>query len=151
MTTTPSRRPTILVIEMDERVRGLLYTAIQEAGFSVLLASSEKAAVKLYRGVHAVVAVVLLSANRVSLNGCRLLAALQEINPALRCVIATEVTPDDELLPLVRQGAAGLLSKPLDIDETKAVVRRVMESDWIAPARRVTRRRPARPRARSTS
>ncbi len=151
MTAKDAFRPTILVVEIDEKVRRLLYRTFQQAGSKVLLASNGEAAVKLYRGVQSRVVVVLLSAHRPGLNGRRLLAVLQEINPTLRCVIATEVTPDDEVLPLVRQGAAGLLAKPLNMNDAVAVVSRVMESDWITPAKRVNRRRPARPRTRSTA
>jgi DNA-binding NtrC family response regulator len=151
MTDTNAFRPTILVVEMNEKARRLFYRTFQQAGYNVLLASSGEAAIKLYRGVQSRVVVVLLSAHRPGLNGRRLLAALQEINPTLRCVIATEVTPDDEVLPLVRQGAAGLLVKPLNLNEALAVVSRVMEGDWITPVRRTTRRRSARTRSRSTS
>jgi DNA-binding NtrC family response regulator len=149
MSATRSHRPVILVVEMDERVRTLLYRAFQQAGFRVLLASNPEAAVKLYKGTQSAVAVVLLSAHRTRLNGCRVLAALQEKNPSVRCVIATEITPEDEILPLARQGAAGLLAKPLHIHEAVSVVSRVMEGDWIAPPRKTSRRRSGKSRARS--
>ena len=144
-------RPTIFIVETDEEARRLLYRAFRGAGFKVLLASSGQAAVKLYRGVQSSVVAVFVSAQRPVLNACRLLAALKQINPLVRCVVATELTPDDELLPLVRQGAAGLLAKPLIVKQAVAEVARVMESDWITPVSRAPRRRAGKPRCRSSS
>jgi two-component system cell cycle sensor histidine kinase/response regulator CckA len=138
MTAMLASRPTILVVETDEAIRARLYRAFNRAGFKVLLTSSGERAVQLYKGVQSAVALVLLSAHRPGLNGRRVLAALQEINPAIRCVIATDVAPEDEILPLVRQGAIGLLSKPLDLDDAVRVVSQVLENDWVTPARNTT-------------
>lgn len=151
MTAKRASRPTILVVEIDEAVRTLLYRSLKGAGFKVLLASSGESAVTLYEGVLSTVAVVLLIAQRPGLNGRRVLAALQEINPAVRCVIATDVAPEDEVLPLVRQGAVGLLSKPVDPDDAVRVVTGVMEDDWVTPASCTTRRRRSGRRTCSTS
>jgi two-component system NtrC family sensor kinase len=128
MTAPSISGPTILVAEMDEEARALLRAAFEHASFVVLLAGSGEAAVNLYESAHASVDVVLLSAQRPGLNGRRVLAALQEINTAVRCVIATALTPQDEVLPLVRQGAAGLLAKPLVLDEAVRVVRQAVEA-----------------------
>ena len=131
MTTLPSSSPTILVVDLDEAVRTLLYQAFRRAGFNVLLTSSGEAALKLYEGVQSEVTLVLLSAQRPGLNGRRTLAALQEINPAVHCIIATDVSPEEELLPLLRQGAVGLLSKPLNPDDAVSLVSRVMEEELV--------------------
>jgi DNA-binding NtrC family response regulator len=127
MTATSASSPTILVVELDETARALLSSSFQRVGFNTLLAGSGEAAVNLYREAKSSVDLVLLSAQRPGLNGRRVLAALQEINPAVRCIIATGVTPQDEVLPLVRQGALGLLSKPLILEEAVRVVSRAAE------------------------
>jgi DNA-binding NtrC family response regulator len=132
MLAAPALRPTILVVDLDEAVRSQFYRTFKRAGFKVVLASSGEAAVRLYGGVQASVAVVLVSGQRPGLNARRVLAALQEINSDVRCVIATALTPEEELLPLVRQGAVGLLAKPLDLNDALRLVRRVVEDD---PAR----------------
>jgi DNA-binding NtrC family response regulator len=131
MTAMPSANPTILVVDLDEAVRTLLYRAFRRVGFNVLLAGSGEAAVKLYEGAQGDVTLVLLSAQRPGLNGRRVLATLQEINPDVRCIIATDVSPEEELLPLVRQGAVGLLSRPIDPDDAVRVVSRVMEEELL--------------------
>jgi DNA-binding NtrC family response regulator len=127
MTATSASSPTILVVELDDSARALLSNTFQRAGFNTLLADSGEAAVNLYREAHSSVNLVLLSAQRPGLNGRRVLAALQEINPAVCCVIATGVTPQDEILPLVRQGAIGLLPKPLVLDNAVQFISEVVK------------------------
>jgi DNA-binding NtrC family response regulator len=131
MTAPPSSSPTILVVDLDEAVRTLLYQAFRKAGYNVLLASSGEAALRLYEAAQSEVTLLLLSAQRPGLNGRRMLAALQEINPAVRCIIATDVSPEEELLPLLRQGAIGLLPKPLNPDDAVSLVSRVMEEEMV--------------------
>jgi hypothetical protein len=48
------------------------------------------------------------------------------------------MAPEDQILPLVRQGAIGLLSKPLDPDDAVRVVSGAVEDDWVTPARYAT-------------
>jgi DNA-binding NtrC family response regulator len=104
---------------------------LRKAGHNVVLASSGEAALRLYEEAQAEVTLVLLSAQRPGLNGRRLLAALQQINPHVRCIIAVDVSPEEELLPLLREGAIGLLARPIDPDDAVGVVSRVLEEELI--------------------
>jgi DNA-binding NtrC family response regulator len=132
LTAAPAVIPTILVVETDLAGRAHLYGAFLRAGFNVLLAGSGESAVTVYTRMQRMVRVVLISSQRPSLNASRLLTALKSINPAVRCVVAAELSPDVQLLPLLRQGAATIVSKPIKMDETVRAVRGVLEREALA-------------------
>lgn len=106
----------MLVVDDDHRIRDTLAELLAEEGYGVATADSGTAAVTALRQRHA--CMVLLDLMSPSTAGWRLLAELiadPVLAPTPVCVISQQA--DDAPL-----GAAGVLSKPLDVDRLLAAV-----------------------------
>ena len=102
---TVPRRPVVLVIDDEARVRTLLNVALRQHGFAVKLAASGAEAMNVYRECQCQVDLVLLDVLMPEMDGPQTLAALREINRKVRCCFLTGIrtVTDDELR---RLGAA---------------------------------------------
>jgi CheY-like chemotaxis protein len=104
----------VLVVDDDPTILHLLGLALPAHGLAVLCADSGTAAVSLYREHGASIDVVLLDVQMPGLDGPQTLAALQTLNPDVRCCFMSGQTgrcsPDD----LLALGAADFFPKPFD-------------------------------------
>ncbi len=107
-----STKPEILVVEDEEAVRRMLAMALGHYGFDVRLAGSGAEAVRLYEQHHSSIAVVLLDVQMDGLDGPGTLAALQRINPQVRCCFMSGHTGRYTSGQLQAMGAAHVLPKP---------------------------------------
>lgn len=116
----------ILVVEDEEQVRRMLAMALGHYGFTVLLAGCGAEAVELYRQHHDGIAVVLLDVQMDGLDGPGTLAALQEINPEVRCCFMSGHTGQYTSEGLLAMGAAHVLPKPFSsLDQLARTLRDV--------------------------
>jgi CheY-like chemotaxis protein len=100
--------PEILLMEDDTAVRRPLAASLRQHGLAVLEAAGAAKALAVYRRCHRSIAVVLLAAQP---DGPRTLAALREINPAVRCgFLSADPDAAEELLG---HGVVLVVPKPL--------------------------------------
>ena len=119
----PSERPVIVVADDDQAIRSLFRTALERAGFDVLLASNGRRAIELARS-HPV-EVLLLDLNMPGLNGLDTLRELRA-DPLLRSlpvIVATGSEVESDRLAGLDQGADDVVVKPVSLPELVARVR----------------------------
>jgi len=107
-----TRPPGILVIEDERLILKALDQGLRKRGFSVWAAANGGTGVELYRRFEDRIDVVLSDLNMPILNGPETLAALREINPAVRFCFMTGDTRRSTLDTLVRRGAQRVFTKP---------------------------------------
>jgi CheY-like chemotaxis protein len=100
--------PEILLVDEDQVVRQALAANLWEHGFAVREAAGAAKALAVYRRHQRGIAVVVLAAQP---DGPRTLAALRQINPAVRCGFLS--ADGDAAEELLGQGAVFVLPKPL--------------------------------------
>ena len=132
----PDLPPTVLVVEDECAIRGLLALALSRAGFVVVLTGRGEEAVVVFRrgGIDA----VLLDVQMTGLDGVQTARALRAIDPAARCFFMTgnpgRYTPAD----LAAAGAVRVFRKPLNVAEVvealRAVTRPGRASVGLVPA-----------------
>jgi CheY-like chemotaxis protein len=113
-----SRRPGILVVDNKEEAN----VGLRKHGFAVWLARDGREALQLYCRHRDAIDLVLLKVNLPGLDGPQTLAALQRLNPEIRCCFLSGdagAYTDEELL---EQGATALLNKPFRADEMAPVL-----------------------------
>src|SRR4051812_24357350 len=108
----PPRKRGILVVDDEEGVRGVLDEAMRRRGFAVWLAAQGQEALDLYRQHGQAIDVVLLDVRMPGLDGPHTLAALQEINPRIRCCFMSGDLGSYAEWQLYNLGAAALIRKP---------------------------------------
>jgi CheY-like chemotaxis protein len=107
----------ILVVDDEEWVRGVLYVALRQEGFAVLLAASGQEALDLYRRHREAIDVVLMDVCMPGLDGPQTLPALQALNPLVCCGFMSGDLGSYTEENLFNLGAAFVLAKPFRLAE----------------------------------
>jgi CheY-like chemotaxis protein len=96
------RKPLILIVDDEARVRAWLGVALPQNGFEVKLAAAGQEAVDIYQNLSSSISLVLLDVLMPGMDGPRTLQALQAINPKVCCCFLNErnVYSSAELLAL---------------------------------------------------
>jgi CheY-like chemotaxis protein len=112
----------ILIVDDEPSVRNVLSTGMQQKGFAVHVAAGGEEALDLYRRHHEAVDVVLMDVRMPGLDGPQTLAALQELNPQVRCCFMSADLGSYSADKLRDRGAAAILAKPFDLAEVGRIL-----------------------------
>jgi CheY-like chemotaxis protein len=113
---TPRTRG-ILVADDEWAVRAVLGVVLRGKGFALWLAADGHEALDLYRRGHEAIDVVLLDVRMPGWDGPQTLAALQEVNPQVRCCFMSGDLGRYTEQGLRDLGAAAVLQKPFRVAE----------------------------------
>ncbi len=132
----PPRQYGILVVDDDAAVRDLLDFALRHQGFAVWLAATGQEALEQYRRYGATIDVALLDVLMPGLDGPQTLAALQALNPQVRCCFMTGDLGLYNEGELRTMGAAVVFYKPFRLAEVAQVLRGLAVEAAGSPAGR---------------
>jgi CheY-like chemotaxis protein len=116
------RKCGVLVVDDEAGVRGVLKVWMRQQGFVVWVAANGQEALDLYWRHHHSIDVVLMDVRMPGLDGPQTLAALQQLNPQLRCCFMSGDLGCYTLETLQDLGAAAVLRKPFDFAEVARVL-----------------------------
>ena len=116
---------TVLVVDDEPCVRGVLQVGLARQGMRVLAAADGPTAVRLYQESDARVDVVLSDVRMPGMDGPQTVDALRALDPGVRAVFMSGNTGGYSAADLTRRGAV-LLNKPFtDLSALAAVLRQV--------------------------
>jgi two-component system response regulator RegA len=128
-----SPKPSILVVDDDERLRSRMTRAFEERGYEAQQADGYDGAVTIAQRESTEYAVVDL--RMPGKSGLELVRELHRIDPATKIVVLTGYGSIATALQAVRLGATHYLTKPADIDEVIASFDRgAVEADPEEPS-----------------
>ncbi|MFW6081487.1 MAG: sigma-54-dependent transcriptional regulator [Desulfosalsimonas sp.] len=117
-------KPQILVVDDDSAHRQMLEAVLNEEGYEVSHAAD---------GAEAVAAVekrfydlVLLDIRMAPMGGIEALKKIKEISPGIAVIIMTAYASVGTAVEALKSGAYDYLTKPLDIDELKILVKKTL-------------------------
>jgi CheY-like chemotaxis protein len=118
--------PLILVVDDEPAVRRMLELQLRRLGYRAAVAEDGPEALALFRALRGEVALVLLDVQMPQMNGPATLAALQQIDPAVRCCFMSGFP--ENLVPHQSEDASSLgmveiLDKPFRLDQLEALLR----------------------------
>ena len=119
---TTSRAYGILAVDDEEGVRDLLNTSLRRDGFAVWVAANGEEALGLYWHHGQDIDVVLMDVRTPGLDGPQTLAALQVLNPRIRCCFMSGDLGSYTEEGLRSLGAAAVLRKPCRLAEVAQVL-----------------------------
>ena len=102
----------VLVVDDEEFLREMLRVALRHYGFAVRLASGGSEAIAVYRAHWRTIAVALVDVQMPGMDGPATLAALQQINPLVRCCFMSGSTGRYTTEALLGMGAVHVLDQP---------------------------------------
>jgi CheY-like chemotaxis protein len=113
----PAGKPGILVVDDEPLLLTVLESGLRAHGFTVWVAANGWQAQEVYRSHLKEIAVILLDVRMPGMDGPQTLAALRQVNPAVRCCFMTGnmglYTPED----LLALGAVQIFPKPFDLPQ----------------------------------
>jgi CheY-like chemotaxis protein len=115
------RKYGILAVDDEGAVRGVLDAGLRQHGFAVWPAANGQEALDLYRRHRDAIDVVLMDVRMPDLDGPQTLAALQGLNPRIRCCFMSGDTDRYTERQLCGLGA-GFLPKPFRLAEVARVL-----------------------------
>ena len=115
---SPTTRPSILLVDDDERLRSRVARAFDERGYETYQAGGYDEAVAIASAESPELAVVDL--RMPGKSGLEVVRELHRIDPVTKIVVLTGYGSIATALEAVRLGATHYLTKPADIDEVIA-------------------------------
>ena len=110
-----ARLPGLLIVEPDPHVREALARGMERHGWHVWTAVDAAAAVETYQRYRDRIDVALVDLQLPGLQGARVLAELDQLNPGLtRCAMSADVTPYTASA-FRRLSDTPLFTKPLNV------------------------------------
>ncbi len=118
---------TILVVEDNIPVAELEQTTLEDAGYTVIMATNGQEALDIYQTKKDQIWLVILDLMMPEMSGKDCLMELVKIDPAVKVLIASGYAPEDELHKEINPLIKGFVHKPFELtqflDEVGSVLR----------------------------
>jgi two-component system cell cycle sensor histidine kinase/response regulator CckA len=103
---------TVLLVEDEETLLTLLQTLLEENGYRVLLARDGVEAVDLFTHHRSEISIVLSDMGLPKLGGWEVLQKMKELEPKVKCILASGYLDPDLKLQMIQDGAVDFVQKP---------------------------------------
>jgi len=103
---------TILLVEDEETLLNLLQTLLEENGYRVLIAKDGQEAMDVFRDHQAEISLVLSDMGLPKLGGWEVLQKMKEVDPRVKCILASGYLDPDLKLEMIKDGAVDFVQKP---------------------------------------
>jgi signal transduction histidine kinase/DNA-binding response OmpR family regulator len=127
-------RPRILIVEDDEGTRRTLALILERKGYEVVTAVTIQDA--LDWADRTWFNVGLLDIRLPDGKGVELLKPLQERHPDMESIMVTGYASTETAIQALNQGATAYITKPLNVDELLAEVRKILEKQQLKKEKR---------------
>jgi PAS domain S-box-containing protein len=108
---------TILFVDDEEIIRSMALEMLGGMGYSVHTCVDGGEAIAYYREHHAGINLVILDIVMPHVGGFDCFAELKKINPALRALVSSGYSVNEEARRIMDAGALGFIHKPFDVKE----------------------------------
>jgi two-component system NtrC family response regulator len=133
----------VLVVDDEANQREALGGFLLKRGYDTVLAADGDTALRI---IHdSVVDVMLTDVRMPGMDGAELLAKAKAANPLLEVIVITAFGTIADAVEAMRHGAAGYMTKPIDLDDLELQVQRAVERRNLVSEVRELRRQVAAP------
>ncbi len=119
---------TILIIDDEEHVRGLLKDVFESKGYNTLVAADGMEGVELYKKNYTTISLVLIDMVMPKMDGIETYREMKNINKNLKAIVATGFSSESKIKEIQECGIKYFIKKPFDIEELLSLVRNVIDS-----------------------
>jgi DNA-binding NtrC family response regulator len=132
----------VLLVDDDESLRSALASELEASGFAVRTAVDAAEAIR--ETDHGGFDVAIVDLNLPGMSGEELLRELRERSPSTEVVILTGHGTIENAVRTLKDGAYDFLTKPCNLDELEAILRRAFEKRRLVRENRLLQRELAR-------
>ena len=118
---------TILIVDDHETIWDFLIEALQECGYSVLLAENGLDAMEIYAANPGEIDLVLLDMIMPKAGGQQTFYRIRELDPDANILLSSGYISEAEVHDLLQQGARGFLPKPHRLKQVMSEIRRILD------------------------
>jgi DNA-binding NtrC family response regulator len=123
----PGGGETILIVDDQETIWDFLIEALQELGYSVLLAENGIDAVQIYQENPNEIDLVLLDMIMPKQGGHQTFFKIKAIDPNANILLSSGYVSESEVNDLLSKGAKGFLPKPHRLRDMAKEIRRILD------------------------
>jgi PAS domain S-box-containing protein len=120
------RRKTILVVDDEEMVRGLVSRRLDALGYDMIEASDGDEGVRVFQSRSNEIDLVLLDFAMPRMNGVEAFGKLIKIKPDVKVILSSGYTEDVVLQNFPSQRPAGVLHKPYKMEDMKGELEKLL-------------------------
>ena len=120
------RRKTILVVDDEEMVRGLVSRRLDALGYDMIEAADGEEGVRVFQSRSNEIDLVLLDFAMPRMNGVEAFGELIKIKPDVKVILSSGYTEDVVLQNFPSQRPAGVLHKPYKMEDLKGELERLL-------------------------
>jgi DNA-binding NtrC family response regulator len=102
----------VLLVEDEEMLLDLLQALLEESGYRVLTAKDGMEAVDVYKSHAEEISIVLSDMGLPKLGGWEAFRRMREVNPNIRCILASGYFDPDLRIEMIKEGAIDFIQKP---------------------------------------
>jgi two-component system, cell cycle sensor histidine kinase and response regulator CckA len=121
-------KETILLVEDEQNLMGLMKTALERAGYTVLTAGDGLSAIKTYSLNKDKIALVLTDLGLPKLDGAAVFTSLMDIDPKVKIILASGYLDPNLKSNLLRSGAKEFIQKPYSPNLVLRKIREVLDA-----------------------
>ena len=122
---------TILIVDDHDDIWDFLTEALQDLGYSVLLAENGLDAVEIYRENPKEIDLVLLDMIMPQLNGYEAFKQIKEIDKDAKILLSSGFVSGEEVKNLLEAGAQGFLAKPHRLATMAQAIRTILDGGTL--------------------
>lgn len=119
---------TILVVDDEDAIWDFVIEALQNLGYSVILAGNGEEAVEIFKNNPKQINLVFLDMVMPKLGGHSTFYQLRKIDPNIKILLSSGYVSEEEISDLIEQGANGFLHKPHKITELATEIRKILDN-----------------------
>jgi two-component system cell cycle sensor histidine kinase/response regulator CckA len=127
-------RETILIVDDEAIIRDLLERILDELGYHVILAPDGERAIEIFRTQAETIDCVLLDMVLPGMDGAEVFGAMRQLKPDASVILCTGYALKGTVDEMLREGVAGVLRKPFQIEELSSALRNALDKPASANA-----------------
>ena len=128
-------RETVLVVDDEAMIRDLLNHVLEDLGYKVILARDGEEGLKIFREQRRAIDCVVLDMVLPNMDGAEVYAAMRDLQPDVRVILCTGYSLKGPIEDMLKEGIAGVLRKPFQVEELSAALRSALDKPSPAPPR----------------
>jgi len=120
---------TVLLVDDENVVLGVGEQMLEKIGYKVLLATSGKEAIELYKRHRDEIDLVILDMVMPDMDGGEAYDRMKENNPRVKVLLSSGYSIDGQATEILERGCDGFIQKPFNMKELSVRIREILEKE----------------------
>jgi PAS domain S-box-containing protein len=120
---------TVLLVDDEDMIIDVSERLLRKLGYKVLIASSGKDAIKIYKARKGYIDMVILDIIMQDMSGGDIYDKLKEINPAIKVLLSSGYSINGQATGILEQGCDGFIQKPFNIKDLSLKIREILDNE----------------------